>query len=169
MIAVYAQSTRFQGLEAAIDGRLIDSQSEIFRSVRETASRLNLRSRQLESGALRIACSATFVRLQIDLVDHGEKDEQSPVVIVLEARDNWSNLLQLRVQVEGTLEAIGRSVDRELLLRGLEKAMDLMVQRRRERVLGVIASSAALLVIPSALVATLRRSRLTPARKSRRK
>lgn len=155
MIAAYAQARDRSGIEAAINGSIVDSAQAAFAEFRHKSMNLNLRRSVGRVGGVLVHCGYGMVRLQIDL---SEKDERSRLVIaapIEELRAERSSIVQ---SVLDSARAIDRDVEAVDVEAGLALATDFVASRHAKRLAATVVS-VSLMFIGLALVIEGRRAR----------
>ena len=135
-VAAYAQSSDRQGVDAALDGVVVDSESEPFAALRKRAIALNLEVRPTRVDDVEVRYGKGIVRLQFD-GDDLEGHAASPIVVViLESAIDQDRDLTIRSASESVV-AIGRQASRESLNQGLSEAVRIRDAHRQRQLIGI--------------------------------
>lgn len=159
MIAVYSQAEGRQGIDAAIDGQVVSSDDVLFVSVRQRSIALNLKRNSIEVGAAKVSCGGGVARLQFESL---AADEDSPIVVVLEAREFVHSIQAVANGVLSTAGAIDRRLDRSAVEQTLETAAHVMQAQKVHQVIVF-----GLAVCAAALAATAASRKIVAKRRTR--
>lgn len=135
-VAAYAQSSDRQGVDAALDGVIVDSESEPFAALRRRAIALNLEARFTRIDDVEVRYGKGIVRLQLD-GDDLDGQAGSPIVVVIsESEIDQDRDFMIRLASE-SVAVIGRQASRESLDQGLSEAARLRDAHRQRQLIGI--------------------------------
>lgn len=153
MIAVYAQATERQGIDAAIDGSVIDANEAAFVDVRRMSRALNLKPEAGRAGGVGVHLGLGIVRLQIDA---STLEDRSRVIVVLPSPLVNGGGHRLVESVVQTAEAIDRYLEPSDVEAALSLATHLIQVEKSQRLIAM-GASLCLLAVGLAVVLSVRR------------
>jgi|GEM_PF-2961874 len=139
MIAVYAQASERQGLDAALNGHPVSASDAAFLEIREKAVAVNLTQAAQEFDGGEVKVGRGVIRVELLMAVDGEAPVSS-VVVVVESADLLRNQTLVAPLVTQSIAAIGRVARAEALNAGLALGEQLMRgSRTKRRVITAVA------------------------------
>ncbi|GAA1941547.1 hypothetical protein GCM10009775_36670 [Microbacterium aoyamense] len=168
MIAVYAQSSQRQGLDASINGSAVTIENPEFASLRDKSAAVRLRAKRVRSGDVEVQFGQGLLRLEFAGAEL-DGSIRSPIVAVVDERELMSPIAAVAQLVVEGVEAVDRRCDVSALNAALAVGRELARARKKTQATWWISVAAIIGVLLVTAVAYVRpaprRSNNTPDRR----